>query len=85
MTLWQNHHEQQFVLAIDNRNYRALIIRNDQILALIALPIDVHHQYLLQFNRQLSMILIAITLLLVSIAALSVYWGFAPLSTIVQR
>ncbi|WP_201558602.1 ATP-binding protein [Psychrobacter sp. 72-O-c] len=85
LTLWQNHHEQQFVLAIDNRNYRALIIRNDQILALIALPIDVHHQYLLQFNRQLSMILIAITLLLVSIAALSVYWGFAPLSTIVQK
>ena len=54
-------------------------------LALIALPIDVHHQYLLQFNRQLSLILFAITLLLVSIAALSVYWGFAPLSTIVQR
>ena len=44
-----------------------------------------HHQYLLQFNRQLSLILFAITLLLVSIATLSVYWGFAPLSTIVQR
>jgi two-component system heavy metal sensor histidine kinase CusS len=31
------------------------------------------------------MILFAITLLLVSIAALSVYWGFAPLATIVQK
>ena len=85
LTLWQNHHEQQFVLAINNRNYRAIIIRNNQLLTLIALPIDVHHQYLMQFNSQLSIILIAITLLLVSIAALSVYWGFAPLSTIVQK
>lgn len=85
LALWQNHHEQQFIFQINNRNYRAIIIRNNQMLALIALPIDVHHQYLLQFNRQLSMILIAITLLLVSIAALSVYWGFAPLSTIVQK
>ncbi|WP_201558921.1 ATP-binding protein [Psychrobacter sp. 72-O-c] len=83
--LQQIHHEQQFVLTINNRNYRAIIIQNNQILALIMLPIDVHHQYLLQFNRQLSMILIGITLLLVSIAALSVYWGFAPLSTIVQK
>ena len=85
LTLWQNHREQQFALAINNRNYRAIIIQNNQRLALIALPIDVHHQYLLQFNRQLSIILIAITLLLVSVAALSVYWGFAPLSTIVQK
>jgi len=85
LTLRQTHHEQQFILQINNRNYRAIVIRNNQMLALIALPIDVHHQYLLQFNRQLSMILIAITLLLVSIAALSVYWGFAPLSTIVQK
>jgi len=84
-SLWQDHHEQQFVLEINNRSYRAVIIQDNQMLALIALPIDVHHQYLLQFNRQLSMILIAITLLLVSVAALSVYWGFAPLSTIVQK
>lgn len=84
-SLWQDHHEQQFVIEINNRSYRAVIIQDKQMLALIALPIDVHHQYLLQFNRQLSMILIAITLLLVSVAALSVYWGFAPLSTIVQK
>lgn len=84
-SLWQDHHEQQFVVEINNRSYRAVIIQDNQMLALIALPIDVHHQYLLQFNRQLSMILIAITLLLVSVAALSVYWGFAPLSTIVQK
>jgi len=85
LSLWQDHHEQQFVVEINNRSYRAVIIQDNQMLALIALPIDVHHQYLLQFNRQLSMILIAITLLLVSVAALSVYWGFAPLSTIVQK
>lgn len=85
LALWQNHHEQQFIFQINRRNYRAIIVKNPQVVALIALPIDVHHQYLLQFNRQLSMILIAITLLLVSIAALSVYWGFAPLSTIVQK
>ncbi len=85
LALWQKHHEQHFVLTINDRNYRAIIIQNNQTLAFIALPIDVHHQYLMQFNRQLSMILIAITLLLISIAALSVYWGFAPLSTIVQK
>ena len=85
LSLWQGHHEQQFVVEINNRSYRAVIIQDNQMFTLIALPIDVHHQYLLQFNRQLSMILIAITLLLVSVAALSVYWGFAPLSTIVQK
>lgn len=85
LSLWQEHHEQQFMLSLNNRNYRAMVIENNQTLALIALPIDVHHQYLLQFNRHLSIILIAITLLLVSVAALSVYWGFAPLSTIVQK
>lgn len=85
LSLWQNHREQQFSLTINDRNYRAVIIDNDRMLALIALPIDIHHQYLLQFNRQLSLILFAITLLLVSIAALSVYWGFAPLSTIMQK
>lgn len=84
-SLWQTHREQQFVTKINDRNYRAVLIKDEQILALIALPIDVHHQYLLQFNRQLSLILLAITLLLVSVAALSVYWGFAPLSTIVQK
>lgn len=85
LSLWQNHHEQQFVTKINNRRYRAVIVQTDETLALIALPIDIHHQYLLQFNRQLSLILFAITLLLVSVAALSVYWGFAPLSTIMQR
>lgn len=85
LKLWQTYHEQQFILRINNRNYRAMVIQSNQTLALIMLPIDMHHQYLMQFNRQLSMILIAITLLLVSIAALSVYWGFAPLATIVQK
>ncbi|MGM8872370.1 heavy metal sensor histidine kinase [Psychrobacter sp. 2Y5] len=85
LTLWQNNAQQQFVTHINDRHYRAIVIENEQALVLIALPIDVHHQYLLQFNRQLSLILLVITLLLVSIAALSVYWGFAPLSTIVQK
>ena len=85
LSLWQDHHDQQFMIKINNRHYRAIIITHQEVLAFIALPIDVHHQYLIQFNRQLSMILIAITLLLVSIAALSVYWGFAPLATIVQK
>ena len=85
LALRQDNNEQQFVIDIDNRRYRAMIIEDDSLLALIALPIDVHHQYLLQFNRQLSLILFAITLLLVSIATLSVYWGFAPLATIVQK
>ena len=83
--LWQVYRDQQFTVEIKNRNYRAIIIENQEVLALIALPIDVHHHYLMHFNRQLSMILFAITLLLVSVAALSVYWGFAPLATIVQK
>lgn len=85
VSLQQDNDEQQFVININDRRYRAMIIEDSNMLALIALPIDVHHQYLLQFNRQLSMILFAITLLLVSIAALSVYWGFAPLATIIQK
>ncbi|CAM3646904.1 hypothetical protein GCM10016272_26700 [Psychrobacter glaciei] len=85
LSLWQDHHDQQFMIKINNRHYRAIIIRNQEVLAFIALPIDVHHQYLIQFNRQLTLILTAITLLLVSVAALSVYWGFAPLATIVQK
>jgi len=85
LQLWQIYRDQQFTVEIKNRNYRAIIIENQDILALIALPIDVHHHYLMHFNRQLSMILFAITLLLVSVAALSVYWGFAPLATIVQK
>jgi len=85
LSLWQDHHDQQFMIKINNRHYRAIIIPNQEVLAFIALPIDVHHQYLIQFNRQLSLILTAITLLLVSVAALSVYWGFAPLATIVQK
>ena len=83
--LWQVYRDQQFTIEIKGRNYRAIIIENQEVLALIALPIDVHHHYLMHFNRQLSMILFAITLLLVSVAALSVYWGFAPLATIVQK
>ncbi|MEJ6068293.1 ATP-binding protein [Psychrobacter sp. 16-Bac2893] len=85
LQLWQYYRDQQFMIKINRRHYRAMVIANHETLALIALPIDVHHQYLIQFNRHLSMILIAITLLLVSIAALSVYWGFAPLATIVQK
>lgn len=83
--LWQVYRDQQFTVEIKNRNYRAIIIEHQALLALIALPIDVHHHYLIHFNRQLSMILFAITLLLVSVAAFSVYWGFAPLATIVQK
>lgn len=85
LSLQQDNNEQQFVMNINGRRYRVMIIEDSSMLALIALPIDVHHQYLLQFNRQLSLILFAITLLLVSIAALSVYWGFAPLATIIQK
>ena len=85
LQLRQDHRDQQFMLKINNRHYRAIIITHQEVLAFIALPIDVHHQYLIQFNRQLSLILIAITLLLVSVAALSVHWGFAPLATIVQK
>jgi len=83
--LWQVYRDQQFTVEIKNRNYRAIIIEHQEFLALIALPVDVHHHYLMHFNRQLSMILFAITLLLVSVAAFSVYWGFAPLATIVQK
>ena len=83
--LWQKHHEQPFNLTINERHYRAIIIQHANRLALIALPIDVHHQYLAQFNRQLIMILIAITFILVSIAAFSVHLGFAPLATIRQK
>ncbi|KAA0930168.1 ATP-binding protein [Psychrobacter sp. ANT_H59] len=85
LQLRQDHRDQQFMIKISNRHYRAIIITHQEVLAFIALPIDVHHQYLIQFNRQLSLILIAITLLLVSVAALSVHWGFAPLATIVQK
>ncbi len=85
LQLRQDYRDQQFMIKINSRHYRAMVIANHEALALIALPIDVHHQYLIHFNRQLSLILIAITLLLVSIAALSVYWGFAPLATIVQK
>ncbi len=85
LQLLQDYRDQQFMIKINNRHYRAIIITHQEVLAFIALPIDVHHQYLIQFNRQLSLILIAITLLLVSVAALSVHWGFAPLATIVQK
>ena len=85
LQLLQDYRDQQFMIKINNRHYRAIIITHQEVLAVIALPIDVHNQYLIQFNRQLSLILIAITLLLVSVAALSVHWGFAPLATIVQK
>lgn len=85
LQLLQDYRDQQFMIKINNRHYRAIIITHQEVLAFIALPIDVHNQYLIQFNRQLSLILIAITLLLVSVAALSVHWGFAPLATIVQK
>ena len=85
LQLLQDYRDQQFMIKINNRDYRAIIVTHQEVLAFIALPIDVHHQYLIQFNRQLSLILIAITLLLVSVAALSVHWGFAPLATIVQK
>lgn len=85
LQLLQDYRDQQFMIKINNRHYRAIIVTHQEVLAFIALPIDVHHQYLVQFNRQLSLILIAITLLLVSVAALSVHWGFAPLATIVQK
>lgn len=83
--LWQKHHEQPFDLTINDRHYRAIVIQHASRLALIALPIDVHHQYLAQFNRQLIVILIAITFLLVSNATFSVHLGFAPLATIRQK
>ena len=83
--LWQQHHDQPFDLKIDHRHYRAIVIRYSERLALIALPIDVHHQYLIQFNRQLILILTAITFILVFVAAFSVNLGFAPLSTIRQK
>lgn len=80
-SLWQRPHDQTFNLQLADRHYRAIIIEHSAYLALIALPIDVHHQYLIQFNRQLILILMVITLLLVSIAAFSVHLGFAPLAT----
>ncbi|KAA0914558.1 histidine kinase dimerization/phospho-acceptor domain-containing protein [Psychrobacter sp. ANT_WB68] len=83
--LWQQHHDRPFNLKIDSRHYRAIVIQHSGRFALIALPIDVHHQYLAQFNRQLILILIAITFILVSVAAFSVHLGFAPLSTIRQK
>lgn len=73
--LWQQHHDQPFDLKIENRHYRAIVIQHSERLALIALPIDVHHQYLAQFNRQLILILTAITFILVFVAAFSVHLG----------
>ena len=83
--LWQQHRDQPFDLQLNHRHYRALVIEHSNRLALIALPIDVHHQYLAQFNHHLILILIAITFILVSVAAFSVYLGFAPLATISQK
>lgn len=83
--LWQQYRDQPFDLQLNNRHFRAIIIEHSNRLALIALPIDVHHQYLAQFNHNLILILIAITFILVSVAAFSVYVGFAPLSTISHK
>ena len=80
-SLWRRPHDQAFNLQLNGRHYRAIVIKHSQYLALIALPIEVHHHYLVQFNRQLIVILIAITLILVSVAAFSVHLGFAPLAT----
>ena len=84
LSLQQNHDDRQFVINIKDRRYRAMVIGDDDMLALIALPIDVHHQYLLQFMRQLSLIYLPSHYCWFN-SSLSVYWGFAPLSTIVQR
>lgn len=83
--LWEKYHNEQFDLTIDHRFYRAIIIKNSTHLALIALPVDIHHQYLHRFNRQLILLLLATTFILVSVAAFSVHLGFAPLSTIRQK
>lgn len=83
--LWQQHHDQQFDLTLNQRHYRAIVIQHKPYFALIVLPIDIHHHYLLQFNQKLIAILIAITIILVFVAALSVHLGFAPLTTIRQK
>lgn len=83
--LWQQHHDQQFDLTFNQRHYRAIVIEHKSYFALIALPIDIHHHYLLQFKQKLIAILIAITIILVFVAALSVHLGFAPLATIRQK
>lgn len=83
--LRQKHGDKQFDLTLQDRHYRAIIINNRQTHYLITLPIDVHHLYLNHFNFQLRLILLGITLLLISVAALSVYWGFSPLATFIQK
>ncbi len=83
--LVKKYGNQQFELTLNNRPYRSIIIENKDAIYLLALPIDVHHVYLHQFKWQLKLILIAITLVLISIATLSVYWGFFPLTTFIQK
>ena len=63
--LWQQHHDQPFDLQLDNRHFRAIIIEHSTRLALIALPIDVHHEYPAQLNRNLIQRLSANNLILV--------------------
>lgn len=77
--------DKQFQLQLGDRSYRSIIISLNNNIYMLALPIDVHHIYLNQFTFQLKIILFMITLLLVSIAAMSVYWGFSPLTTFIQR
>ena len=79
------HGDKQFELQLDNRPYRSVIITSNNQIYLLALPIDVHHLYLHQFSLQLKVILVAMTLLLLFIAAFSVYWGFSPLTTFIQK
>ena len=43
LSLQQDNDEQQFVMSINGRRYRVMIIEDSSMLALIALPIDVHH------------------------------------------
>lgn len=85
LELMNTHGDKQFELQLNNRPYRSIIIRNNNLIYLLALPIDVHHLYLHQFSLQLKVILAAITLLLLFIAAFSVYWGFSPLATFIQK
>lgn len=85
LELMETYGDKQFEWELGDRAYRSIIISIDDSIYLLALPIDVHHLYLHQFSLQLKLILFAMTLLLVFIAALSVYWGFSPLTTFIQK
>ena len=85
LDLMSEHGDKQFELQLDNRPYRSVIITSNNQIYLLVLPIDVHHLYLHQFSLQLKVVLVAMTLLLLFIAAFSVYWGFSPLTTFIQK